>query len=164
MALISANSIGFSPPQKGCQLSGLISLNARKMRNTSQNAASAWSQTNRVEVSRRPLPLAGVEEAVAAGRSLESRSCCSTSRLLDSSIRARCRSPTDGSDSHNHKDNPDGPEAEELEAGAQPDWVCGGNQGHGAGESPAVVREHWEQQSGNWQTNRQEDQQQDDPD
>src|SRR5215213_3846053 len=47
MALISANSIGFSPPQNGCQLSGLIKRNARKMRNTSQNAASACSQTGR---------------------------------------------------------------------------------------------------------------------
>ena len=40
IALICANSIGFSPPQKGCQESGLMKRKTRKMAKTSQNAIS----------------------------------------------------------------------------------------------------------------------------
>src|SRR5215207_4624602 len=40
-ALICANSIGFSPPQMGCQESGLKKRKRRKKPKTIQNAASA---------------------------------------------------------------------------------------------------------------------------
>src|SRR5215210_7760352 len=86
MALISANSIGFSPPQNGCQLSGLISLNARKMRITSQNAASACNQIRDEEARRREGEEwrgGGGEGGWRGGWGVGARSACSGSRCAE---------------------------------------------------------------------------------
>ncbi len=83
---------------------------------------------------------------------------------LPSLAGAGSESPTDDADGDDGEDDPDGAEAEELEARAQPDGIGSDGQGEDAGQTPALIGEHREEEPRDRQPDRQEDQQQNDPD